>query len=260
MRSKSIELATGVTLDAVDRGDPDGPAVVFLPGPTDGWRSYQPVLDHLPDGLRCVAVSQRGHGASDKPVGSYRVEDFAADVPALLDALAIDRATLVGHSGSCFTARRVALDHPERVHGLVLEASPSTLRGHPALAALVGSIEDPIDPAFARAFVTDTSSADLDDDLVEALVADVLAVPPRVWRALFGALADHDDLDELPGLAAPTLLVWGDADQLVDLAMQEDLLGRLPDASLVVHRGAGHTPRWEDPSRFATDVAHMVLG
>ncbi len=107
-------------------------------------------------------VSQRGHGDSDKPATGYRVQDFAADVVPLLDALGIGRAVVAGHSGSCLVARRVALDHPERVAGLVLEASPSTLRDHAGLAAFVESVvvtlEDPIDSAFARSFVADTSS------------------------------------------------------------------------------------------------------
>src|SRR6185503_12010181 len=110
-----------------------------LPGPTDSWRSYEPVLDHLP-GIRAISVSQRGHGESDKPATGYGVEDFAADVVPLLDALGIERAVLVGHSGSCLVARRVALDHPDRVAGLVLEASPTTLKGHPGLTDLVTSV------------------------------------------------------------------------------------------------------------------------
>ena len=83
----------------------------MLPGPTDSWRSYQPVLELLPAWVRAVAVSQRGHGESDKPETGHRVEDFAADVVSLLDALHVERAVLVGHSGSCLVARRVALTH-----------------------------------------------------------------------------------------------------------------------------------------------------
>jgi non-heme chloroperoxidase len=55
-----------------------GLAVLLLTGPTDSWRSYQPVLDLLPRGVRAIAVPQRGHGESGKPGTGYRVEDFAA--------------------------------------------------------------------------------------------------------------------------------------------------------------------------------------
>ena len=129
-----------VSLSSAATGDPAGPALLLLPGPTDSWRSYEPVLEHLPASVRAIVVSQRGHGDSDKPPTGYRVQDFAVDVPMLLDALGIERAVLAGHSGSCLVARRVALDHPERVAGLVLEASPTTLRGHAGLTEFVESV------------------------------------------------------------------------------------------------------------------------
>ena len=78
-------LASGLTLSYADQGDPSGPAVSMLPGPTDSWRSYQPALDRLPRDVRTIAVSQRGHGESGKPEKGYCVEDFAADVVPLLD-------------------------------------------------------------------------------------------------------------------------------------------------------------------------------
>jgi pimeloyl-ACP methyl ester carboxylesterase len=96
-----VTLGTGITLSYAAAGDAAGPCVVFLPGPTDSWRSYEPVLQQLPRSIRALAVSQRGHGDSDTPPNGYRVEDFAGDVPALLDALGVERAVLAGHSGSC---------------------------------------------------------------------------------------------------------------------------------------------------------------
>lgn len=258
-----VTLASGLTLSCVEHGS--GPAdstVVLLPGPTDSWRSYQPVLDRLPAAVHAIAASPRGHGDSDKPPGGYQVEDFAADVPLLLDALGIERAVLVGHSGSCLVARRVAIDHPDRVAGLVLEASPATLRADPGLTDFVRSVvshlQDPMDPDVVRRFVVDTSAAGLAPELLDQLVGDVLEVPAHVWRETFAGLLRCDDLGELSGIDAPTLLIWGDADGLVAREAQEELLRRLPDATLSVHPGAGHTPRWEDPARFASEVARFV--
>jgi non-heme chloroperoxidase len=258
--ARRVALASGLTLSCEVRGDEGStPPVVLLPGPTDSWRSYQPVLDALPSSVRAVAVSQRGHGDSDKPATAYRVEDFAGDVPLLLDALGIARAVLVGHSGSCLVARRVAIEHPDRVAGLVLEASPLVLLGDPGLTGFVESVvaglEDPIDPVFARTLVADTSSSALPAELVDELVTEVLKVPPDVWREMFAGLLRYDDLEALPRIESPTLLLWGDGDALVPRDAQEELLRRLPNATLVILPGAGHTPRWEDPSRVAAEVA-----
>jgi non-heme chloroperoxidase len=260
--SSRIALATGPSLSYAEQGDRSGPALVLLPGPTDSWWSYQPTLARLPRSIRSIAVSQRGHGDSDKPATGYRVEDFAADVVALLDALHIEQAVLAGHSGSCPVARRVAIDFPERVAGLVLEASPVTLHGEAGLTAFVESIvtgpEDRIDPDFARDLVVATSSGGLEPDLLDQLTREVVKVPARVWREMFAELLQYDDTAELARITAPALLIWGDADGVIGREMQEQLAMRMPRTKLVVYPGVGHTPRWEDPSRFAADVAAFV--
>jgi pimeloyl-ACP methyl ester carboxylesterase len=255
-------LANGIRLSYAATGSRPSPAVVMLPGPTDSWRSYQPVLDALPSSLRAIAVSQRGHGDSDKPSSGYRVVDFAADVVQFLDELGIARAVLVAHSGSCMVARRVAIDDAARVAGLVLEASPTTLKEDPGLEEFVGSVvstmRDPIDPAFARSFVVATSSFGLAPDLVDGIVADLLQVPARVWKEVFAGLLGYDDRSELSRITAPTLLIWGDADELVGRDHQDSLARLIGDVELRAYEGVGHTPRWEQPERFGRDIADFV--
>lgn len=262
MEVSVVTLETGLQLSCAERGDPAGPALVLLPGPTDSWLSYEPVLESLPSSIRAIAVSQRGHGDSDKPQSGYRVRDFAADVPPLLEALDIERAVLAGHSGSCLVARRVTLDRPELVAGLVLEASPTTLRGNRGLEGFVreviADLEDPIDPDLARAFLADTSSDEVRPEVVDRLVVELLKVPSRVWRETFAGLLDYDDTAELQCIVVPTVLVWGDADTLVPRGMQDGLADHIAGAELLVYHGVGHTPRWEAPSRFAADVAAFV--
>jgi pimeloyl-ACP methyl ester carboxylesterase len=258
----AVTVGNGVTLSFAARGEAQGEALVFLPGPTDSWRSYIPVVDRFSSSIPVVAVSQRGHGDSDKPQTGYRVEDFASDVVPLLDGLGIERAILAGHSASCLVARRIALDNPERVAGLVLEASPTTLNGDPNLdrfiESVVSTLRDPIDPAFARSFVSETSSDKLPPELVDDLAAELLKVPARVWKETFVELQTYNDMMEIEDIAVPTLLVWGDADRLVTRDMQNLLMERIQGAGLRVYEGVGHTPRWEEPARFATDVAAFV--
>jgi non-heme chloroperoxidase len=253
-----VTLASGLALSYAGGGDERGPVVLLLPGPTDSWRSYQHLFDLLPPDIRVIAVSQRGHGRSHKPPTGYRVEDFASDVVPLLDALGVQRAVLAGHSGSCLVARRVALDSPDRVVGLVLEASPMTLRDDSRLLSFVRSdisqLDDPISADFARPFVVSTSSQCVPADMVDLLVEEALAVPARVWQQTFGGLLEYDDRIELPLIEAPTLLVWGDADPIISRRAQDALAGAIPDADLVVYAGVGHTPRWERPGRFSHDL------
>jgi pimeloyl-ACP methyl ester carboxylesterase len=220
------------------------------------------VLALIPDHLRVVAVSLRGHGDSSKPPTGYRIEDLASDIVPFLNGLGIERAVLVGHSGSCLVARRVALDAPDRVLGLFLEASPSTLRGDDNLRVfvdtVVSTLTSPIDREFARSFVTDTSSEDLASDLVEDLVDDLVKVPVHAWKEMFASLLDYDDTTELTRLEIPVLLAWGEDDALVPRQMQDQLVDLLPRAELAVYAGVGHTPRWEQPSRFAQELADFA--
>ena len=262
VRVSKVTLASGLRLSYAEHGAPSGPVALLLPGPTDSWRSYEPVLDRLTPRVRAIALSQRGHGDSDKPEGGYQIDDFAADVVQFLDALGIDQAVLTGHSASCLTARRVAMDHPGRVAGLILEASPTSLGSDVAFQGFVNSVvlnlKDPISRDFARSFVVDTSSEDVAREVIDQFVDELLKVPARVWQAMFAGLLKYDDVAELTRITAPTLLVWGDADGLVSRTMQEILAIRIPTAEMTVYSGAGHTPRWDDPQRFSEDVSAFV--
>jgi non-heme chloroperoxidase len=260
--ASTVTLRGGLRLAYAEQGDPTGPVLLLLPGPTDSWRSYEPVLGRIPLSIRTIAVSQRGHGDSDKPATGYRTEDFAVDVVDLLDAMRIERAVLAGHSASCLVVRRVAIDRPDRVAGLVLEASPTTLRGQPGLESFVEStvskLADPISPELARSMVADTSSDAIGQVLLDQLSSEVRKVPARVWRETFEALLRYDDSGEVGRIVAPTLLIWGNRDGMVGRTMQQQLASRIRRAELLVYEGVGHTPRWEAPSRFAADVTAFV--
>ena len=158
--AERIELADRVTLSLVRQGDAGGVPMLLLHGVTDSWRSFEPVLPHLPGSIHAIAVSQRGHGDSDRPHSGYRTADYAADVSAFLDAAGIERAVVVGHSMGATNAQRLAIDRPERVRGLVLAGSFASYRDNPMVTefwdSAVSRLEDPIDPAFVRGFQEST--------------------------------------------------------------------------------------------------------
>jgi non-heme chloroperoxidase len=124
LRFATTRLASGPRLHYGEQGDPSGEPILFLPAYTDSWFSYSRVLPLLPPRYHAYALDQRGHGDSDRPACCYTVEDFTADAVAFLDAVETERASLVGHSGSCLVARRVAEAHPQRVARLMLIGSP----------------------------------------------------------------------------------------------------------------------------------------
>ena len=71
-------------------------------------------------------------------------------------------------------------------------------------------------------------------------------------------LFEEDHTSELRAIKVPTLLVWGDQDAIVTRDRQHDLIAAIPDAELVVYDGVGHSPHWEEPKRFATDLVAFL--
>jgi pimeloyl-ACP methyl ester carboxylesterase len=258
----TVGLPNGVTLSGVEQGDPDAPSLVLLHGLTDSWRSYELVLPHLPSTVRALAVSQRGHGDSTKPDAAYRIRDFAADLAALLDRLAIDRAVIVGHSSHGLVAQRFALDYPRRASGIVLESAFATLRGNAGLEAFVAErilpLRDAIDPAFVRDFQNGTFLRPLPQPFLDAIVLETLKVPARVWHAAFQGLLKEDLTSELAALAVPALLIGGTGDTLVTPTQQQRLASAIPDATLIMYEDVGHSPHWEVPRQFAADLIAFV--
>ncbi len=100
-------------------------AFVCLHGLVDSVAIWERLAPSLAERGRVVCVDLRGHGRSEAPAGPYRREDLAADVIAVLDALEIRAATLVGHSLGGIISMTTALTHPDRVEGLVLLGTAS---------------------------------------------------------------------------------------------------------------------------------------
>jgi non-heme chloroperoxidase len=260
---REIELPTGVSLEYSEQGDPDGVPVLLLHGGTDSLRSWDPVLPHLPTSIRAIAPSQRGHGDSGRPEDAgYGHADMAADAAALIEALDLGPTVVVGHSMGVWVAERMAIDRPELVLGAVLEGAIGPGGQNPVLVAVrdeVAGLTDPIDAEFAREFQAGTTEEPLTPSMLDMFAAESLKLPAWLWRQVFDAFMAIDMTAELGAVESPVLLIWGDRDVFDTRAEQEWLLETVPDATLEVYEGAGHAVHWEQPERFAADLAAFAL-
>jgi pimeloyl-ACP methyl ester carboxylesterase len=250
-------------LQYLERGTASGVPLVFLHGVTDSCRSFEPLLDRLPDTLHAFAISQRGHGGSTKPASGYFYTDMAEDLRGFLDELQLPAAVIVGHSMGSMVAQRFAASYPDRVAGLVLMGTFRTIHNDPALEAFwtttLTALEDPVDPAIVREFQLSTLARPVPPDFLETVISESLRVPARVWRATFRGFLDTPDFTkELAALGAPTLVAWGDRDTYCPQEDQEWLRDVIPQSRLLVYSGAGHAFHWEDPDRFAADLVAFV--
>ena len=231
---KSVELPGRVRLEYVEQGDPAGVPVLMLHGVTDSWRSFEPLLPHLPASIRAIAVSQRGHGDSGRPASGYRTRDFAADAAAFADALGLGPAVVVGHSMGSTNAKRFAIDHRMRTRGLVLIGAFASYRHNAPVAefwhSAVTALADPIDPVFVREFQESTLARPIPAAFLDTVVRESLKVPARVWRASFEGMFEDDFAAELGAIGAPTLALWGDRDGFAGRADQEAVVAGIAGA------------------------------
>jgi 3-oxoadipate enol-lactonase len=228
-----------------------------------GW---EPVVDGLAGRFGLVMMDNRGSGGSDPPVNGLNVADMAGDVVAVLDDAGVDRTHLVGVSLGGMIAQEVAIRHPDRVAGLVLAA---TTPGWPfafpmppgTVALLAGTARLPAGAALRRYVENALGAATVRDhpevvDRVMELQRDHPAVAG--YHAQFAAGARFGSLRQ-SAITAPTLVLHGTADRVVDPRNARLLADRIPGARLEQFPGLGHLFFWEDPDAFVAAVTRFAL-
>jgi len=267
---KTLALPNSEVLAYIDTGNQAGPAVVLIHGYTDNARDWVPMLPYLSKRFRLILVDLRGHGKSSKPECCYARVDFAYDIKLLLDALSIQKADIVGHSLGSIVAQTFAEFWPERTNGVVLIAStggsPPGSTGPPQFdfAAEIRKLREPIDPDSPFMIAWWDSPTPVNPDFIRRQRQDAAAIPLKVWLAVLDealptATAYADLQSTLPRLKAPTLLIWGSKDPIMEEPVRQTLRDALPGAEVKVFAGLGHNPFWEDPPAVAR-VINTFLG
>lgn len=256
-----VRLGTGVDLAFAEQGDRSGAPVLLLHAWVESLRSFDRLTPRLPPSLRVWALDQRGHGDSDRPAGGYDLESLAGDVVAFLNAMDVPSVVLAGSSSGGYVAQQVAMRNPERVAGLVLIGSPRSLQGRPAFADEIDQLADPVDPAWVRRFLAWFPRChDVPDWYIEDRVREAARIPPAVWRESLAGLTSSPPPTGLGTISAPTLILWGDRDELLARGDQAALAAAIPDSQLLVYPGVGHLVLWEHPDRVAADITRFVQG
>jgi pimeloyl-ACP methyl ester carboxylesterase len=258
IRFARTTLSTGVRLHYAERGDPTGEAIVFLHGYSDSWFSFSRVLPLLSLEYHAFALTQRGHGDSDKPECCYTPEDFAADIDAFMDALNVEEATIVGASTGALFAQRLALNYPRRVSRLVLIGAQTPANEDiSGLVEEVQSLEDPVPPEFVRGFQESTIHQPVPQEFLDTVVSESLKLPARVWRDYLEQAVlsiDRDYVVELYEIDVPTLILWGEQDPLFPHEEQERLAAAIHGAALKVYPDTGHAVHWDRPEWVVRDL------
>lgn len=245
----------------------EGEPLVLVHGLAYDRAGWGRLPDLLAERFRVVLVDNRGVGESDAPPGPYTVAEMAADVVAVLDDARIDRTNLFGVSLGGYIAQELALTWPERIEKLVL---CSTAPGGPSAVPMPQATQDVFAryptmerEAGLRMFVENSLGERGVRELPE--VADAIfryrlghAPTVEAWAAQATAGATFVDDDRVGAIAAPTLVLAGGADVVVD-PRNAPLLGELiPGARVEVVPDRGHLMIWEDSERVAELVREFL--
>ena len=258
---KRIKLETGVALEYVEQGNANGTPVIFLHGLSDSWHSFKTVLPYLPPSVHAVALSQRGHGDSERPQQGYTPKDFAADVAAFIKEKGLGAAVIVGHSMGGVITQQFALDYPQLIKAMVIIDYDAAFGENPGMKEFyhdVTKMEGAISLEFMDAFQKGTLSKPVDPVFYQTVVAEGMKVPVSVLQAALKGIVETDLSALLKNIRCPVLILWGDKDSFCFRKGQDKLVNNLKNSKLIIYKNVGHALHWEEPKRFADDLIHFV--
>ncbi len=205
------------------------------------------LLPELTPRYRTIRFDNRGVGRTGVPTGPYPIELMAADALAVLDAAGEASAHVLGVSMGGFIAQELALQAPERVRSLILgctgtggaefvPAEPAAMEMAVARASL--SPEEAAEVAIPFVYAKDTPRSVIDDDFAVRLALPTS--PEGYTNQLLGVQSWTGGAERLAAITAPTLVLQGDEDRLVNPANAEVLAASIPGARVEIITGASH--------------------
>jgi 3-oxoadipate enol-lactonase len=221
-------------------------------------RQSEDLLPHF----RVLRCDVRGHGATEAPAGDYTIAMLSADVLALADRLGIQRFALCGLSLGGMIGQWLGANTPERLTHLVL-ANTSARFPAPEImearrkAALTTGMQSFVDAALQRGFLAESLAAN--PPWVASMRAVLLATNPVGYAGCCAAIRDMDQLDLLPKIHVPTLVIGGDRDISTPWEGHGDVLANnIPGAKALV-LAAAHLSNLERPQEFSAALLDFLL-
>ncbi|MFB7657703.1 MULTISPECIES: alpha/beta fold hydrolase [unclassified Streptomyces] len=241
--------AGALDVGIIDSGD--GVPLVLVHGGESDRTQFATLRARLGAGIRAISYDQRDSGITVNPPNPYTLPVLADDLVALLDALGLQRAHLLGTSFGGAVAQHVALRHPARVASLVLVATtPSFAMGSAAIDELLNMSHEKRQKSAPGYFFTPEGQAEQRARPTRTLTRR----SPEQSARRHEVARQHEVRDSLGEITAPTLIVHGTEDRLAPYDGAVLMERRMPNAELRSIEGGRHGIAVE----FADTVAHWV--
>ena len=256
---RTIAVGEGDSLHVVHRGLSHARTIVFVPGLSDTWESYQSLAAALSDSFGMVLVDALGHGESTRRPGTSAPPRQSAALAAALDSLGVRPFAMIGHSYGGVVVQHYGAAHPE-LPAAVLMATMPTLQGHPAdadFASLVATIPDSV-PEEVLAGQAASFFEEPPDSVVGPYIEASRATPGYVWREIVTALRTTDTRPMLTTWRPRTLLVMAENDKVVGSFGMDALRAALPNADVARIERTSHAMHWERPDTVAAVIAEFL--
>lgn len=269
--SQFITLQPGLTVHVRDEGKRDGEPLVLIHGSNASLHTWEPWVARLGGQYRIISLDLPGHGLTGThPGGVYDYPVFVETVAGVMDRLGINRAVIAGNSMGGGTAWMFALAHPDRTSALILvdaagapqwqsRKTPIGFR----LARMPG----------ARALMKWIAPRSMFESSLRTTLYDPAQVTPamvdRYWElnrypgnreaTIRRFTLAHNNRpasrEQLADIKAPTLILWGEEDNLIPVSSARWFHEAMPASRLIIYPKVGHAPMEEVADTSARDVA-----
>jgi len=254
--------AMGVSTRFAQAGAADAPAVLMLHGTGGHWETFVSNIGPFSEFFHCVAIDMVGNGFSGKPDVDYEIDLYVAHAMAVLDALGISKASIIGTSLGAWVAAAAAIAHPDRVEKLVLMSPAGLVATESNMQRIRNERTAAVDdPSWGRIKA-------LFDHLIaeeKNRIPDMVAVRQAIYRlASTREAIDHVLILQDPvardrnliseaqwaSIDAPTLVVASGQDHSEYESTARRVAGLIEKSEVLEMPGVRHWPHFEDPELF----------
>jgi pimeloyl-ACP methyl ester carboxylesterase len=238
-----------------------GRPVVLIHGAGQDTTSWRYNIPHFAKSCRVIAVDLPGHGKSEVVLPPIRLTaDYARYVRDIIEELRLERPVLMGHSmgsGICLT---VALEHGEKLGGVVAVDGADKVVGVFAPEIYQSYLESPMELMLEMTMESFRSlcAKSTPPDRVEEIAQDLLRIHPHVTAGDTQAFNSFDISDRSANIKTPVLFIAGSEDFLVTPEMVRGAAVKIKRSKTVILDGVGHFPHTEAPDRFNREVSEFL--